>query len=165
MIGRTLAPSGNASNGRSAGPFQSKGMQLRSLQESAGPAQSLRASLIFSPRGLYAATPARTHEEGICCAPHARAHTPAPTHTDGELGPQFGYDARPSGTVAQLVEQGPFKALVLGSSPSRPTIKSTTCDYNRPVCTEIVRKNFCNHETLARGVHPRPVPSLAALYR
>ncbi len=26
------------------------------------------------------------------------------------------------GTVAQLVEQGPFKALVLGSSPSRPTI-------------------------------------------
>ena len=27
------------------------------------------------------------------------------------------------GTVAQLVEQGPFKALVLGSSPSRPTNK------------------------------------------
>ena len=29
---------------------------------------------------------------------------------------------RANGTVAQLVEQGPFKALVLGSSPSRPTI-------------------------------------------
>ena len=28
------------------------------------------------------------------------------------------------GTVAQLVEQGPFKALVLGSSPSRPTNKN-----------------------------------------
>jgi hypothetical protein len=35
----------------------------------------------------------------------------------------FGYDARLCGTVAQLVEQGPFKALVLGSSPSRPTNK------------------------------------------
>ena len=33
----------------------------------------------------------------------------------------FGYHARLHGTVAQLVEQGPFKALVLGSSPSRPT--------------------------------------------
>jgi hypothetical protein len=58
-----------------------------------------------------------------------------------EVAGKFGYDARLSGTVAQLVEQGPFKALVLGSSPSRPTIKSTTCAYNRPVCTEIVRKN------------------------
>jgi hypothetical protein len=27
-----------------------------------------------------------------------------------------------SGSVAQLVEQYPFKVLVLGSSPSRPTI-------------------------------------------
>jgi hypothetical protein len=35
---------------------------------------------------------------------------------------EFGYHARLIGTVAQLVEQGPFKALVLGSSPSRPTI-------------------------------------------
>jgi hypothetical protein len=39
-----------------------------------------------------------------------------------EVAGKFGYDARLSGTVAQLVEQGPFKALVLGSSPSRPTI-------------------------------------------
>jgi 7-cyano-7-deazaguanine synthase len=41
-----------------------------------------------------------------------------------ELAGKFGYDARLPflGTVAQLVEQGPFKALVLGSSPSRPTI-------------------------------------------
>ena len=39
-----------------------------------------------------------------------------------ELAGKFGYHARLSGTVAQLVEQGPFKALVLGSSPSRPTI-------------------------------------------
>ena len=38
------------------------------------------------------------------------------------LSGKFGYDARLHGTVAQLVEQGPFKALVLGSSPSRPTI-------------------------------------------
>jgi hypothetical protein len=38
---------------------------------------------------------------------------------------EFGYHARLLGTVAQLVEQGPFKALVLGSSPSRPTTKST----------------------------------------
>jgi hypothetical protein len=38
-----------------------------------------------------------------------------------EVADKFGYDARLSGTVAQLVEQGPFKALVLGSSPSRPT--------------------------------------------
>jgi hypothetical protein len=40
-----------------------------------------------------------------------------------ELASEFGYDARLIGTVAQLVEQGPFKALVLGSSPSRPTNK------------------------------------------
>jgi hypothetical protein len=59
----------------------------------------------------------------------------------GEPALEFGYHARLIGTVAQLVEQGPFKALVLGSSPSRPTIKSTTCAYNRSVCTEIVRKN------------------------
>ena len=89
----------------------------------------------------------------------------SPTCNAGDLVPQFGYHARLIGTVAQLVEQGPFKALVLGSSPSRPTIKSTTCAYKRPVCTEIVRKNFCDHETLARGVRPRPVRSLAALYR
>ena len=38
-----------------------------------------------------------------------------------EVAGKFGYDARLLGTVAQLVEQGPFKALVLGSSPSRPT--------------------------------------------
>jgi hypothetical protein len=38
-----------------------------------------------------------------------------------ELACKFGYHARLIGTVAQLVEQGPFKALVLGSSPSRPT--------------------------------------------
>src|SRR5271154_5622326 len=38
---------------------------------------------------------------------------------------KFGYDCAPAnGTVAQLVEQGPFKALVLGSSPSRPTNKN-----------------------------------------
>jgi hypothetical protein len=47
-----------------------------------------------------------------------------------------------------------------GGQPSH--IKSTTCAYNRPVCTEIVRKNFCDHETLAQGVRPRPVRSLAA---
>ena len=44
------------------------------------------------------------------------------TRIAGDLVAQFGYDARLIGTVAQLVEQGPFKALVLGSSPSRPTI-------------------------------------------
>jgi hypothetical protein len=40
----------------------------------------------------------------------------------GDLVAQFGYHARLIGTVAQLVEQGPFKALVPGSSPGRPTI-------------------------------------------
>jgi len=38
---------------------------------------------------------------------------------------EFGYHARLLGTVAQLVEQGPFKALVLGSSPSRPTLNQS----------------------------------------
>jgi hypothetical protein len=41
---------------------------------------------------------------------------------------------RSNGTVAQLVEQGPFKALVLGSSPSRPTnpsIPATSTDSIR----------------------------------
>ncbi len=47
---------------------------------------------------------------------------------------------RSNGTVAQLVEQGPFKALVLGSSPSRPTIKSKTYANLSTRCTETVRK-------------------------
>jgi hypothetical protein len=42
-------------------------------------------------------------------------------HEPHDLPREFGYYARLIGTVAQLVEQGPFKALVLGSSPSRPT--------------------------------------------
>jgi hypothetical protein len=42
-----------------------------------------------------------------------------------EVAGKFGYHARLLGTVAQLVEQGPFKALVLGSSPSRPTISTS----------------------------------------
>jgi hypothetical protein len=41
-----------------------------------------------------------------------------------EAAGKFGYHPASRGTVAQLVEQGPFKALVLGSSPSRPTYKS-----------------------------------------
>ena len=61
-----------------------------------------------------------------CAPPVLRPRTlPIPPATaecvGGELPPQFGYHARLIGTVAQLVEQGPFKALVLGSSPSRPT--------------------------------------------
>jgi hypothetical protein len=43
------------------------------------------------------------------------------TEFRGDLSAEFRYHARLIGTVAQLVEQGPFKALVLGSSPSRPT--------------------------------------------
>ena len=39
----------------------------------------------------------------------------------GDRATEFGYHAPLIGTVAQLVEQGPYKALVLGSSPSRPT--------------------------------------------
>jgi hypothetical protein len=41
------------------------------------------------------------------------------------------------GTVAQLVEQGPFKALVLGSSPSRPT---STDFPGRPLTSGIREK-------------------------
>ncbi len=40
-------------------------------------------------------------------------------HLGARIG-EFGYHEPVLGTVAQLVEQGPFKALVLGSSPSRP---------------------------------------------
>ena len=47
---------------------------------------------------------------------------PAGRSIRDELAEYFGYDSSCNGTVAQLVEQGPFKALVLGSSPSRPTI-------------------------------------------
>jgi hypothetical protein len=43
----------------------------------------------------------------------------------GALGGAFGYHARLYGTVAQLVEQGPFKALVPGSSPGRPTLNQS----------------------------------------
>ena len=49
------------------------------------------------------------------------------------------------------------------SQPSH--IKSITCAYNRPVRTEIVRKNFCDHETPARGVRARPFRYLVVLYR
>jgi 7-cyano-7-deazaguanine synthase len=48
--------------------------------------------------------------------------TPEPVAGHERPRRKFGYDARLLGTVAQLVEQGPFKALVLGSSPSRPTL-------------------------------------------
>jgi hypothetical protein len=49
------------------------------------------------------------------------------------------------GTVAQLVEQGPFKALVLGSSPSRPTNKNNDLGRSSPaetVGTEICTETF-----------------------
>jgi hypothetical protein len=59
----------------------------------------------------------------------------------GELARKFGYDARLIGTVAQLVEQGPFKALVLGSSPSRPTNKNNDLRNNPPA--ETVRTEIC----------------------
>src|SRR5271165_42016 len=49
-----------------------------------------------------------------------------PLRIGGDLAANFRYHARLHGTVAQLVEQGPFKALVLGSSPSRPTNPSST---------------------------------------
>ena len=38
----------------------------------------------------------------------------------------FRYHARPRGSVAQSVEQRPFKALVVGSSPTRPTVLEVT---------------------------------------
>src|ERR1700691_4321026 len=54
-----------------------------------------------------------------------------------DLAGEFGYYARLIGTVAQLVEQGPFKALVLGSSPSRPT----SADFpGRPLTSGIPEK-------------------------
>src|SRR5580692_1254655 len=53
---------------------------------------------------------------------------------------EFSYHSRLLGTVAQLVEQGPFKALVLGSSPSRPTINQRlTC-----ILRCAVRKRYGN---------------------
>jgi hypothetical protein len=65
-----------------------------------------------------------------------------------ELTGKFGYHARLLGTVAQLVEQGPFKALVLGSSPSRPTNKNNDLRNNPPaetVRTEICTETFEGH--------------------
>src|ERR1039458_8312930 len=44
-------------------------------------------------------------------------------------------------SVAQLVEHRPFKALVLGSSPSALTIKSTT---------------YSSHRSMLRTPRPRP---------
>ena len=59
---------------------------------------------------------------------------------------KFGYDCAPAnGTVAQLVEQGPFKALVLGSSPSRPTNKNNGLRWilsAKTVRTEICTETF-----------------------
>ena len=53
------------------------------------------------------------------------------------MGLKFGYHARLIGTVAQLVEQGPFKALVPGSSPGRPT----SADFpGRPLTSGIPEK-------------------------
>ena len=64
----------------------------------------------------------RTADEGDPCAAACFATIELAFCIAGDLVTQFGYHARLIGTVAQLVEQGPFKALVLGSSPSRPTI-------------------------------------------
>ncbi len=41
---------------------------------------------------------------------------------DTPVSPILGYCQRISGIVAQLVEQGPFKAKVAGSSPANPTM-------------------------------------------
>jgi hypothetical protein len=74
------------------------------------------------------------------------------------MASEFGYHARLIGTVAQLVEQGPFKALVLGSSPSRPTNKNSELrDFFRSL-----PDSRGNHATLAA---PRrgPVMSRAAI--
>src|ERR1700722_11161943 len=113
MMGRPFASSGKGSNGRPTGPFQSKGKPLSSFQQSADPIPTFR--------GLF--TPTRTQRDRICCR-NSRAHSESLTRITGDLVAHFGYNARLIGTVAQLVEQGPFKALVLGSSPSRPTFPS-----------------------------------------
>jgi hypothetical protein len=91
-------------------------------------------------------TTARPVENAIlaaCALPALRRH-PCRTRLGiaeifgGDPAAEFGYHARLIGTVAQLVEQGPFKALVLGSSPSRPTtFKSKTCANLSFRCTEI----------------------------
>ena len=112
-MGRPFASSGNGSNGRLTGPFQSKGKPLSSFQQSADPIPTFR--------GLFMLT--RTLRDRNCCR-NFRARSESLTRITGDLVAHFGYHARLIGTVAQLVEQGPFKALVLGSSPSRPTIKS-----------------------------------------
>ena len=43
--------------------------------------------------------------------------------------PSFGRGKQPYGSVAQSVEQRPFKALVVGSSPTRPTNLAATCTF------------------------------------
>jgi hypothetical protein len=56
------------------------------------------------------------------------------------------------GTVAQLVEQGPFKALVLGSSPSRPTYKSMSYRRTETHSTKKVPKLKPGVLSTAQGV-------------
>ena len=51
------------------------------------------------------------------------------------------------GTVAQLVEQGPFKALVLGSSPSRPTLNQLLA----LMIVLSVRKSYGKISAIMRG--------------
>ena len=62
-----------------------------------------------------------------------------------------------SGTVAQLVEQGPFKALVLGSSPSRPTNKNN--DLRVMLLAETVRTEICT-ETFRSWCYIRPADEI-----
>jgi hypothetical protein len=80
----------------------------------------------------------------------------------GEPALEFGYHARLIGTVAQLVEQGPFKALVLGSSPSRPTIKSSIYANLSVRRTETVHK--LSWSTFSRrGAQRRLNPTVKAI--
>ncbi len=61
------------------------------------------------------------------------------------------------GTVAQLVEQGPFKALVLGSSPSRPTItllKTICCEINLEIEVAAARLLPAVARAIARATAP-----------
>ena len=55
-----------------------------------------------------------------------------------------------SGCLAQLVEHRPYKARVVGSIPTAPTIK-----YNAGVVVQLVRIPACHAG--GRGFEPRPL--------
>ena len=75
---------------------------------------------------------------------------PVPNGT-GQLGERVSKQFNIIGTVAQLVEQQPFKLLVLGSSPSRLTLRQVLRYTQDSELIELLRVETMQNEKAIRN--------------